>query len=83
MNMLTLFVQTIGARNDVPVPFTFTGHVYMDYDVNCRIYQARAYAQVPISVLNQSFSTAGIPPLPPAVCGVLPVKEKRAAELVA
>lgn len=68
---------TLGVRNNVPIPFTFLGHVYMDYNEDCRIYQARAFAQVPIEVLGLAFSTAGIPPLPSQVCGALPVKEKR------
>lgn len=68
---------TLGVRNNIPIPFTFLGHVYMDYNEDCRIYQARAFAQVPIEVLGLAFSTAGIPPLPSQVCGALPVKEKR------
>lgn len=49
----------------------------MDYNEDCRVYQARAFAQVPIEVLGEAFSTAGLPSLPQQVCGVLPVKERR------
>lgn len=73
---MALLTQTLGVRNNVPVPFTFTGHVYMDYNSDCRIYQARAYAQVPSEVLGEAFSTAGLPPLPAQVCGILPVKRE-------
>lgn len=57
-------------RNLVPVPFTFTGEVYLDFNSDCDIYAVRAYAQVPTKVLEQEFQLAGIPI---AACTDLPV----------
>ncbi|KAK5168959.1 uncharacterized protein LTR77_006268 [Saxophila tyrrhenica] len=65
---------TLGVRDIVGIPITFAGHVYIDHNDDCRIYQVRAYAEVPISVLGLAFSTAGVPPLPKPVCDSLPVK---------
>ncbi|KAF2485853.1 hypothetical protein BDY17DRAFT_309143 [Neohortaea acidophila] len=61
---------TLGVRNLVPVPFTFTGEVYLDFNSDCDIYAVRAYAQVPTKVLEQEFQLAGIPI---AACTDLPV----------
>lgn len=68
--MISNGVQTLGVRNLVPVPVTFRGYVFLDYNDDCRIYAVRAYAQVPTRVLNESFISIGAP-LPP--CQELPV----------
>lgn len=43
----------------------------MDYDDNCRIYQARAYARVPYQVLQETFAAVNLN-LPAPVCGAEP-----------
>ncbi|GIZ47890.1 hypothetical protein CKM354_001096900 [Cercospora kikuchii] len=72
----------IGAREFVPIPVTFHGYVYMDYNDDCRIYSARAYADVPTSVLGQLVAIGapggGLGP----VCQQLPIGgQKRDATL--
>ena len=55
------------------LPVTFHGYVYMDYNSDCRIYAARAYADIPTSVLNVLINI-GVPAGGAApVCENLPV----------
>lgn len=58
----------------------------MDYNEDCRIYGARAYADVPTSVLNAMFPT-GFPGVPNGglypVCSQLPVGGQKKREIPA
>ncbi|KAF2208411.1 hypothetical protein CERZMDRAFT_101478 [Cercospora zeae-maydis SCOH1-5] len=71
----------VGAREFVPLPVTFHGYVYMDYNDDCRIYSARAYADVPTSVLGMLVDLDVPAPGLKPVCGQLPIggQKKRAA----
>ncbi|KAF2173360.1 hypothetical protein M409DRAFT_61809 [Zasmidium cellare ATCC 36951] len=62
----------LGAREIVGLPATFHGWVYMDFNTDCRIYSARAYANVPTSVLGLLFPNTPLPDLM-AACKALPV----------
>ena len=70
----------LGARDLIPAPVTFHGYVYMDYNSDCRIYAARAYAAIPTSVLTLMFPD-GFPQVPNGgaypVCKNLPVGGQR------
>ncbi|KAK4613601.1 hypothetical protein CLAFUW4_09584 [Fulvia fulva] len=74
----------IGAREFVPIPVTFHGYVYMDYNTDCRIYSARAYADVPTSVLNMMIP-GGTPGLPAPgllpLCKNLPIGGQKKREI--
>ncbi|USW46710.1 hypothetical protein Slin15195_G000290 [Septoria linicola] len=75
----------LGAREFIPAPATFHGYVYMDYSTECRIYAARAYADVLTFVFNQLVSigvpNGGAGP----VCKQLPVggQKREAIDFVA
>lgn len=79
-----MIVQTLGVRDQVPIPFTFAGHVYMDYDENCRIYAARAFAEIPIEVLNREFSLRGLnlPSVPQGVCDLVDAGNDAAGDAI-
>ncbi|KAF2165799.1 hypothetical protein M409DRAFT_55666 [Zasmidium cellare ATCC 36951] len=37
---------TLGVQSLVPIPVTFSGQVYIDFNTNCRISAVRAYAEM-------------------------------------
>lgn len=37
---------TLGVQSLVPIPVTFSGQVYVDFNTDCRIYGVRAYAEM-------------------------------------
>lgn len=34
----------------IPIPVTFSAHVYLDFDQECEIEKVRAFAQIPSEV---------------------------------
>lgn len=44
--------QTLGVRNEIPIPVTFTADVFLDYTDDCGVNGVRAYATVPTKVLG-------------------------------
>ncbi|CEJ94359.1 hypothetical protein VHEMI09896 [[Torrubiella] hemipterigena] len=66
---------TLGVNSLIPLPITFNADVYLDFNVNCRIYQVRAVAWVPSDILGILFQRLNIP-VPSAVCSNLPVKRE-------
>lgn len=79
---LTLANPLNNANFGLQIPVTFHGYVYMDYNDDCRIYSARAYADIPTSVLGQLVAIGapggGLGP----VCQQLPIGgQKRDATL--
>ncbi|CZT23302.1 uncharacterized protein RCC_09013 [Ramularia collo-cygni] len=71
----------LGLREILPLPATFHAWVYMDFNVDCRIYSARAYADVPTSILT--FITAQQINIPNGglypICSNLPVGGQKRA----
>ncbi|KAM3417951.1 hypothetical protein BST61_g6163 [Cercospora zeina] len=68
-------------QSRLQLPITFHGYVYMDYNDDCRIYSARAYADVPTSVLGMLVDIDVPSPGLKPVCEQLPIggQKKRAA----
>ncbi|SMQ46696.1 unnamed protein product [Zymoseptoria tritici ST99CH_1A5] len=55
---------TLGVNSVVPIPTTFSGEVYLDYNSDCRITAVRAYAEVPTYILGQPTDIYKLLPIP-------------------
>jgi hypothetical protein len=48
----------------VPVPVTFSGQVYLDFNANCRITAVRAFAQIPRYIAGKPVDIYKLLPIP-------------------
>ena len=58
---------TLGVQSDVVIPVTFSAQVYLDFNVNCRIFAVRAYAEIPTYINGMPtmlYQYLGIPQTP-------------------
>lgn len=54
----------MGVNSVVPIPVTFSGQVYLDFNPDCRITAVRAYAEVPTYIDGKPFDLYKFLPLP-------------------
>lgn len=60
--MLILWNQTLGILHGIlPIPVTFSANVYLDYNEDCTIDTARAFAQIPTNIANLLYLHFGYP----------------------
>jgi hypothetical protein len=55
---------TLGVSSIVPVPVTFSGQVYLDFNNNCRITAVRAYAEIPTYINGKPVTIYQLLPIP-------------------
>lgn len=68
---------------DTQLPVDFHGWVYMDFNTDCRIYAARAYANVPDEVLDYMVQLSLPGSLTSPECKALPIgAQKRAVSRI-
>jgi hypothetical protein len=61
---LILTNVTLGVSSIVPVPVTFSGQVYLDFNANCRITAVRAFAQIPRYIAGVPVDIYKLLPIP-------------------
>jgi hypothetical protein len=57
--------MVVGVSSIVPIPVTFSGQVYLDFNTDCRITAVRAFAQVPTYINGQPTDIHDLLPIPP------------------
>lgn len=55
---------TLGVSSIVPIPVTFSGQVYLDFNNDCRITAVRAYAEIPTYINGQPTDIYKLLPIP-------------------
>lgn len=55
---------TFGVSSTIPVPVTFAGQVYLDFNANCRITAVRAWAEIPRYINGQPTDIYKLLPIP-------------------
>ncbi|KAM3424402.1 hypothetical protein BST61_g6409 [Cercospora zeina] len=56
---------TLGVNSVLPIPVTFSGQVYLDFNPDCRITAVRAFAQIPTFINGQPTDLHDLLPIPP------------------